>query len=69
MPGGQTEEPGRPLTPAQANAQLSAFNLDEAKQKALFDDKHPSHKTVLAERTQAAGGGQPAAGDVAAGVR
>ena len=49
---GTTEQADRPLTPGQANAALATFNLDEAKQKALFDDKHPAHKAVLAERNK-----------------
>jgi hypothetical protein len=53
LPGGFGEGGGeRPLTPAQAQAQLAAFNLDGAKQQALFNDKHPSHAAVLAERTR-----------------
>jgi hypothetical protein len=53
LPAGEPPEGGeRPLTPAQAKAQLNTFNLDQAKQLALFDPKHPSHKAVLAERTK-----------------
>jgi hypothetical protein len=52
IPGGQTEQPDRPLTPAQANAKLSEFNLDQAKQTALFDEKNPAHKAVVAERNK-----------------
>ena len=50
-PGSQPDEV-RPLTPGQANAALNALALDDAKQKALFDPKHPSHAAVLAERTK-----------------
>jgi hypothetical protein len=52
MEQGETETAERPLTPAQANARLGEFNLDEAKQTALFDNRHPAHKTVVAERNK-----------------
>jgi hypothetical protein len=52
MEPGETEQADRPLTPAQANAKLAEFNLDEAKREALFDANHPAHKAVLAERTK-----------------
>ena len=50
--GGAPEGEERPLTPAQAKAALNTFAMDQAKQLALFDPKHPSHKAVLAERSK-----------------
>ena len=50
--GGAPEGGERPMTPAQAQAQLNTFELDQAKQAALHDGKHPAHKAVLAERTK-----------------
>jgi hypothetical protein len=52
QPSGAVEGEERPMTPAQAKAALNVFELDQAKQKALFDDKHPAHKAVLAERSK-----------------
>ena len=60
LPLGQTEQADRPLTPAQANARLSAFNLDQGKQTALFDPSHPSHKVVLEERRKLLEAAHPA---------
>lgn len=50
LAGGETEETERPLTPGQAQARLNEMALDEAKQAALFDAGHPSHRAVLEER-------------------
>jgi hypothetical protein len=52
LPNGELPDGERPLTPAQAQAQLNTFNLDQAKQLALFDPKHPSHKAVVEERNK-----------------
>lgn len=48
----ETEATERPLTPAQAQGKLNEFNLDQAKQQALHDAKHPAHAAVLAERNR-----------------
>lgn len=37
-------------SPEQAQADLNAFNRDEAKTKALFDASHPQHEYVVQER-------------------
>jgi hypothetical protein len=52
MEHGETEQADRPLTPGQATAKLNEFNLDEAKQEALFNPGHPAHKGVVAERNK-----------------
>jgi hypothetical protein len=41
---------GGNLTPESAQAALSAFNRDEAKQAALFKADHPQHEIVVKER-------------------
>jgi hypothetical protein len=48
--GGETDQTDRPMTPGQASAKLNELALDEAKQAALFDEKHPGHKAVVEER-------------------
>ncbi|TCS14549.1 hypothetical protein EV278_107198 [Caulobacter sp. BK020] len=50
LPGAGAGEAGRPATPYQAQAALSALHGDPAKLKALQDRNDPLHKTVLAER-------------------
>jgi len=43
---------GGKMTKENAQAALNAFNRDEAKQKALFDDRNPQHDAVVKERME-----------------
>lgn len=48
--GGGPRFTGDVSTPAEAQAALNAFHINETKQKALWDPRHPQHDEVLKER-------------------
>lgn len=50
--GGAGGTGGLPTTPEAAQHALNVFNLDKAKQEALFNKNHPQHDTVKAERAR-----------------